>query len=99
MAILCIPLGKLIAAVCAAPTAFQKHGVNKGKRLTSYPAFKEKLSEDYEYVDDERVVVDGNMVTSRGPGTCFEFAFKLVEMLINAKVAEELKCQTLALTA
>ena len=66
--------------------------------MTSYPAFREKLSEDYDYVDDARVVVDGNMVTSRGPGTSFEFAFKLVEILVNAKVADELKCQTLALT-
>ena len=92
--------GKLLAAVCAAPTAFLAHKIGKGKEITSYPAFKEKLSSDYNY-SENRVVVDENICTSRGPGTCFEFAFKLVELLLEdgAKLAEELKSQTLAVTA
>ncbi len=44
--------GKIVAAVCAAPTAFQSHNIGKGKQLTSYPAFKDKLSGDYKYTDD-----------------------------------------------
>ena len=43
--------GKLIAAICAAPTALQAHGIGKGKNLTSYPAFKEALSADYNYTE------------------------------------------------
>ena len=39
--------GKILAAVCAAPTAFQSHDIGKGKNITSYPAFKEKLAGDY----------------------------------------------------
>ena len=42
---------KLIAAICAAPTALQAHGIGKGKNLTSYPAFKEALSADYNYTE------------------------------------------------
>ena len=59
---------------------------------------KEKLENDYKYCED-RVVVDGKLVTSRGPGTCFEFAFKLAELLIDKDMSDQLKSQTLALTA
>ena len=59
---------------------------------------KSKLEGDYKYSED-RVVVDKKLVTSRGPGTCFEFAFKLVELLVDGKMCDELKSQTLALTA
>jgi len=91
--------GKFVAAICAAPTALLAHDIGKGKKITSYPAFKDKLSKDYNYSED-RVVVDGKLVTSQGPGTTFEFAFKLVELLLgDTTVADELKSQTLALTA
>ena len=59
---------------------------------------KSKLEADYNYSED-RVVVDGNLVTSRGPGTCFEFAFKLAELLVDNDMYDQLKAQTLALTA
>jgi protein DJ-1 len=39
----------------------------------------------------DSVVVDGNIVTSRGPGTCFEFALALVEKLVSKEVADEVK--------
>ena len=42
----------------AAPLAFKTHGIATGKKITSYPAFKEKLESDYDYSED-RVVVDG----------------------------------------
>lgn len=48
-----------------APTAFVAHGVAKGKKLTSYPTTKDKITGDYTYVEGERVVVDDNIVTSR----------------------------------
>ena len=77
-------------------TAFLSHDIGKGMKITSYPAFKDKLDVDYNY-SEERVVVDGNIVTSRGPGTCFEFAFKLADILVSSEMAEQLKTQTLAL--
>ena len=43
--------GRVIAAVCAAPTALQAHDIGKGKRITSYPAFKDKLQGDYTYCE------------------------------------------------
>jgi len=78
--------GKLIAAICAAPTALQAHGIGKGKNLTSYPAFKEALSADYNYTES-MVEVDGNLITSRGPGTAVDFALKIVKMLVGEEKA------------
>ena len=78
---------KYIAAICAAPQVLAKAGIVIGKRLTSYPGEKYKaLFGDAVYIDDnaemdECVVVDGNLITSRGPGTTLPFAYRLVEML------------------
>ncbi|CAH8497828.1 unnamed protein product [Heterobilharzia americana] len=80
---------KYIAAICAAPIALESHGILKGKKLTSYPGFKEKLP-SYTYCEDN-VVVDDKLVTSRGPGTAFAFAMKLVELLCGDSKAQNLK--------
>ncbi|XP_015186243.1 PREDICTED: protein deglycase DJ-1zDJ-1-like [Polistes dominula] len=77
---------KLIAAICAAPTALKAHGIAKGKRVTSYPAMKDQMTDDYEYSED-RVVIDGNLITSRGPGTAFAFGLALVEKLVSKEKA------------
>lgn len=41
------------------------------------------------YIDDKTVVQDGNIITSRGPGTTFDFALKITEQLVGAEVAKE----------
>lgn len=72
--------GKLFAAICAAPAlALQQYGVLKQRRMTCYPAFSDRLS-GCTFVD-QPVVVDGNCITSQGPGTAMEFALTLVEQL------------------
>jgi protein deglycase len=76
--------GKLLAAICAAPTALETAGVLKGKRATSYPGNPLPGA----HFVEERVVEDGNIVTSRGPGTTMEFALKLVERLSGVDVAK-----------
>ena len=76
--------GKLVAAVCAAPTALEAAGLLKGKRATSYPG---NALPSANYVE-ERVVEDGNIVTSRGPGTTMAFALKLVERLSGPAAAK-----------
>lgn len=86
--------GKLVAAICAAPTAFVAHGVGQGKRVTSYPSTKEMITNaagDYKYVEGERVVTDGNVVTSRGPGTAYWFGLKLIELLVSEEKADQVK--------
>ncbi|CAL8097070.1 unnamed protein product [Calicophoron daubneyi] len=81
---------KYIAAICAAPLALKAHKIFSGKNLTSYPHVKTELQVDYNYLD-KSVVVDGNLITSRGPGTAAEFAFTIVELLFGEKVAQDLK--------
>lgn len=70
--------GKIVAAICAGPTVLAAAGILKGRRATIYPGL-EKVSFDIDWVD-ERVVVDGHIVTSQGPGTAMEFALQLVAL-------------------
>ncbi|WP_428264481.1 DJ-1 family glyoxalase III [Haliangium sp.] len=71
-----------VAALCAAPIALAPSGVLAGKLVTSYPGVEDQLT-GAEVVTD-RVVVDGRVVTSRGPGTALEFALTLVGLLAGA---------------
>ncbi|WP_271253928.1 DJ-1 family glyoxalase III [Pseudanabaena sp. Chao 1811] len=79
---------KLVAAICAAPTVLSNAGLLRGKQATSFPAVKEQL-EVGEYLELP-VVVDGNVVTSRGAGTAMAFALKLVEILQGEAIANKL---------
>lgn len=82
--------GRLIAAICAAPIALKSHGIGCGKNITSHPSKKDEVaSGNYKYSED-RVVVDGQLITSRGPGTAFEFALAIVEKLQNKEAANKL---------
>ena len=76
------------AAICAAPAVvLQPQGLLAGKRATSHPGFMKKL--DATLAEENRVVVDGRCVTSRGPGTALEFALKLVALLFDSQKATE----------
>ena len=74
-------LSKNIAAICAAPLVLMDAGILRNRYITSHPSVQSDLR-DINYKDD-RVVVDGNIVTSKSPGTAMEFAFKLVEVLFG----------------
>jgi protein deglycase len=69
--------GKLVAALCAAPTALESAGVLSGKRATVYPGNRLPSANQVE----DRVVEDGAVITGRGPGASMEFALKVVERL------------------
>jgi protein deglycase len=73
--------GKLIAAICAAPIVLQEAGIIDGKKITSYPEFKEEFKSSI-YMEDS-VVQDNNIITSRGPATALEFAYKIAENIEN----------------
>lgn len=78
-----------IAAICAAPLALSAHKIGLGKSITSYPSVKDKLTTDFKYVDDQIVVQDGKLITSRGPGTAYEFGLKITEALVGADKAKQ----------
>ncbi len=78
---------KITAAICAAPMVLSAYGVLEGKRATCHPGSLAQLGAGA--VVDERVVVDGTVVTSQSAGTTMEFAFKLVELLCGREKAAE----------
>lgn len=78
-----------IAAICAAPLALAAHKIGLGKSITSYPSVKDKLTADFKYVDDQIVVQDGKLITSRGPGTAYQFGLKIAEVLVGAEKAKQ----------
>jgi 4-methyl-5(b-hydroxyethyl)-thiazole monophosphate biosynthesis len=86
--------GAFTAAICAAPIALAKAGLHTGRRVTSYPGFGKDLAGGT-YVED-RVVVDGKVVTSRGPGTAIEFALTLVRLLKDEKASNDVRAAMLA---
>lgn len=73
--------GKQVAAICAAPTVLLEAGALAGRRATSYPGFLDALAPAGVTVVDAAVVEDGNVVTSRGPGTAMDFALTLIARL------------------
>lgn len=88
--------GKFVAAICCAPYVLIKAGILQGKRATVSPSGKARVAACARYSED-RVVVDGNLVTSRSPGTAMEFALKLVEILAGEEKMKQIKAQTLAI--
>lgn len=80
--------GKLISAICAAPMVFGELGLLKGKKATCYPGF-EKYLEGATLATSENVVVEGNIITGRGPGLSFYFALEILEILEGKAKREE----------
>lgn len=81
--------GGLCAAICAGPIVFEAAGILEGKKATSYPGFGEQMgSANYK---EDRIVIDDNIITGRGPGVAIEFAMTLVEYLFDEKEREELE--------
>jgi 4-methyl-5(b-hydroxyethyl)-thiazole monophosphate biosynthesis len=83
---------RYIAAICAAPAiVLASNGILNSKSATCYPALSHMISRNYL---DEKVVVDGHLITSQGPATAMLFALTLVERLFGrgkaVLVAEEL---------
>ncbi len=80
--------GRYVAAICAAPSILGGLGLLKGKRAACYPSVEDKLSGAV--ITKVPVVVDGNIITSRGMGTAIDFALKLVDVLAGRAKAEEI---------
>lgn len=77
---------KLIAAICAGPSALAKAGILSKKNATIFPGMEKELL-DANFVDDAICVVD-NIITARGAGLSLEFAYTLVRK-IKGKVQEK----------
>lgn len=84
--------GKTVAAICAAPTYLGAWGILAQKTATCYPGMEDGLH--CKTVSHETVVIDGNIITSRGPGTAFPFALTLVEILVGKAKRDQLAVGT-----
>jgi len=80
---------KAVGAMCAAPYVLKKAGV-LGNNYTCYPSAKEEIDQAG-YRDDSKVVEDGNVLTSQGPGTAVCFSLAIVKRLVGKESMEAVK--------
>ena len=73
--------GKPVAAICHAPWTLVEAGVLDGRRLTSWPSLRTDIANAGGTWTDEKVVVDGNLITSRKPDDLPAFISALLEAL------------------
>lgn len=78
--------GNIIAAICAAPRALAAAGLLENKRFTSYPGTMPDIPGASN--TGKAIEWDGNIVTSRGPGTAMDFALELIVALCGKEKAD-----------
>jgi 4-methyl-5(b-hydroxyethyl)-thiazole monophosphate biosynthesis len=80
--------GKLVCAICAAPAVvLAPLGLLQGRSFTCFPGMEGRVSGAFR--KEDRVVIDGNFVTSRGAGTAGEFAVAVIGELLGAAEGEK----------
>jgi len=82
--------GRIVAAICAAPLAFQAHQVFAGRSMTCHPTVASRIAA-YGKLERANVVEDGNLITSQGPGTSFLFALAIVRRVVGEPRAAEVE--------
>jgi len=81
--------GGLVSAICASPgVVLGKTKFISGKRVTCYPGFEKYLPKEAKY-SDERVVIDGNIITGKGAGAAAEFTSAVITYLSNKENADK----------
>ena len=80
---------KFVAAICAAPKALARAGLLDGKTATGYPGVLQSLNLPETQLSESAIEIDGNIITSRGPGTAMDFALTLIELLQGKDKREE----------
>jgi protease I len=78
---------KILGAICTAPVTLARAGVLDRKNATVWRTERDKIEEKGAVPSDERVTVDGNIVTAYGPGDAEEFAQTIVEKLKEKAVS------------
>lgn len=82
---------KWIGAICAAPMVLGHLGFLEGRKATCYPGFEKDLLGAVHSTNP--VIVDGNIITSRGLGTAIDFAGELIALLKERDVSAQIKKQ------
>ena len=88
--------GRLTAAICASPAVVLARAANvlNGRQATCFPGCEKFFSKNTVFKSD-RVVRDGNILTSRSPGTAMEFSLELVRILVGDEMVSRLMAQML----
>lgn len=82
---------KYTVAICAAPKILADAGLLEGKKATSFPGVLDKIKVPGMTFIDAPVIIDGKVVTSRGPGTALDFALTLIELLGGKTLREQVE--------
>lgn len=75
--------GAWVGAICAAPKVLARAGLLDGREATSFPVFLDDYRDRLKAYREDPVVIDGPILTSRGPGTAMDFALTLIETLAD----------------
>ncbi len=84
---------KTLAAICAAPKALAQAGVLQGKTVTCYPGSLDDSPQQPKQIKNTAIEIDGNIITSRGPGTAMDFALLLIEKLLGREKRDAVEKQ------
>ena len=85
--------GNLVAAICAAPKVLASAGMLDNCRVTAYPGVLDPQQFPNISISTQAVEIDGNIITSKGPGTAIDFALTLIECLCGAEKKELISAQ------
>ena len=87
----CVEQGKLVAAICAAPSILAHKGLLAGKNATAFPSFQKDLEEGGALLSESYVVRDGQFLTARGMGVATQFGLALAAALVSEEKAAEIR--------
>lgn len=85
--------GRYIAAICAAPKVLASIGLLNNRNATAYPGVLDAKQFPDVVINTQAVAVDGNIITSKGPGTAMDFALTLIEHLCGTEKKQQVAAQ------
>lgn len=83
--------GEYVAAICAAPKVLATAGLLENREMTAYPGVLSDATVSGMINTGDAVVVDGRIITSRGPGTALEFSLQLIQLLVGEGVRNQIE--------
>ncbi|HRJ52344.1 MAG TPA: DJ-1/PfpI family protein [Candidatus Thiothrix moscowensis] len=86
-----VAANKPLAAICAAPKVLVANGSINGRKLTAYPGALASMDTSKVTLTRNPVEIDGNIITSRGPGTALDFALQLIETLLGKATRDQVE--------
>lgn len=81
--------GRMIAAICAAPSVLGHKQLLQGKKAVCFPGFEDELYGAL--LSDSYSVTDGNIITAKGAGSAADFSFEIITYLLSAEKADSIR--------